>query len=128
MSKEVIHGEHIPDSPDNRPNSPGIQAGGFVFLSGQCSSKMDGEIITDSFEAEMLRTFENIEKILAGANLNLGHIVQVRSYLADQKYLNEYNKIYRKIFSKPYPARTNLIGVLGNVVKFSADVIACKDD
>jgi 2-iminobutanoate/2-iminopropanoate deaminase len=106
------------------PFSPAVKAGPFVFVSGQASVDTMGKIVPDTFEAEVRRSFENVKQILVGAGLTLKHVVQVRSYVARQEDLPEYNKIYRDIFETPYPARTTLIGCLGTVVKFEVDVVA----
>jgi 2-iminobutanoate/2-iminopropanoate deaminase len=64
--------------------------------------------------------------VLAGAGLDFSDVVQVRSYVARQEDLAEYNQIYREYFSEPYPARTTLIGCLGDLLKFEVDVVAVK--
>ena len=51
-------------------------------------------------------------------------MVQVRCYLAKQEDWDEHNRIYREYFSEPYPARTTLIGCLGDIVKYEVEVIA----
>jgi 2-iminobutanoate/2-iminopropanoate deaminase len=50
--------------------------------------------------------------------------VQVRVYLAEQRDWDEHNRIYGEYFSEPYPARTTLIGCLGDLVKYEVDLIA----
>nr|MBA3480744.1 RidA family protein [Pirellulales bacterium] len=53
------------------------------------------------------------------------NLVSVRCYLDKQERLSEFNEIYRKVLNDPYPARTTLIGVLGNdFLKFEVDAIA----
>ncbi|MCC7087223.1 MAG: RidA family protein [Pirellulales bacterium] len=106
------------------PLSPAIRAGGFVFVSGQASVDELGKIVEDTFAGEMRRSFANVEAVLQAAGLSLRNVVQVRSYVAKQEDLPEYNRLYAEIFSPPYPARTTLIGCLGTVVKFEVDVIA----
>lgn len=109
------------------PFSPAVNAGPFLFVSGQASTDATGNILPDTFEREMRRSFENVKKMLALAGLGLSHVVQVRSYVARQEDLPEYNRVYTEIFMPPHPARTTLIGCLGTVVKFEVDVIAYKE-
>ena len=79
-----------------------------------------------SFAEEMHR-FENVRPVLAAAGLTPSDVVQVRqSLVGKEKDLAEYNQIYRTFFSSPFPARTTLIGCLGDVLKFETDVVACQ--
>jgi 2-iminobutanoate/2-iminopropanoate deaminase len=118
----VIRGQGVPES--HLPFSPAVKAGNLVFVSGQASVDEQGAIVHDTFAGEVRRSFENVEKVLAGAGLSLKHVVRVTSYVGRQQDLAEYNELYRTIFAKPFPARTTLIGCLGDVVKFEVDVIA----
>jgi 2-iminobutanoate/2-iminopropanoate deaminase len=124
MPKKVIDGPEVPRS--HLPFSPAIEAGGFVFVSGQASVDGTGKIINDTFEGEMRRSIENVQKVLAAAGLGLRDVVRVTSYLGRQEDLAEYNKIYREYFSEPYPARSTLMGVLGALLKYEVDVVAWR--
>lgn len=124
MKKQVILGEGIPQS--KLPFSPAIRIGDFLFLSGQASVDMEGNIISGTFEEECRRSFENIRKILDQAGVGFQDVVQVRNYIGRQEYLSEFNTIYKEYFSAPYPARTTIMGCLGDVLKFEADVVAYK--
>ena len=106
------------------PFSPAIRAGDFVFLSGLASVDENGRIVPDTFENEARRTYENIQRILAAAGLGFSHVVQVRCYLAEQKDWDAHNRIYREVLCEPFPARTTLIGCLGNLVKYEVDLVA----
>jgi len=119
-----IFGPDVPASPTGRSNSPAIRAGDFVFVSAQSSTGADGRILPDTLEAEMRRAFMNIEQILAATAAKLSDIVQLRAYLDDPADLAEFNRLYPRFMTPPYPARTTLTGCLAGVVKFSADVIA----
>jgi 2-iminobutanoate/2-iminopropanoate deaminase len=105
------------------PFSPAIRAGDFVFLSGMASADDNGKIIHDTFENEARRTYENIKRVWKGASLDFSRVVQVRCYLANQKDWNTHNRIYREYFSEPFPARTTLIGCLGDLVKYEVDLV-----
>jgi 2-iminobutanoate/2-iminopropanoate deaminase len=84
-----------------------------------------GKIVTGSFEEEMRRSFDNLERVLKAAGCSLKSIVSIRCYVDQQERLAEFNDVYRSIISPPYPARTTLIGVLGHdFLKFEVDAIA----
>lgn len=118
----VIHGEGIPRS--DLPFSPAVLVGNFVFVSGQASVDERGRIVNDTFAGEMRRSFENVKQILAGAGLSLRQVIKVSAYVGKQEDLAEFNQIYRELFAYPYPARTTIIGCLGDLLKFEVDVIA----
>lgn len=122
MPIEIINTPGVPTS--HLPFSPAVRAGGFVFVSGQASVDDAGKIVNDTFEGEVRRSFENLRRILRAAGLDFGDVVQVRSYVALQEDLAEYNRIYAEFFKPPFPARTTLIGCLGTLLKFEVDAVA----
>lgn len=122
--KETITGKGVPQS--HLPFSPGLMVEDFLFISGQASVDDNGKIINDTFAGECKRSFENVRKILTAAGLEFSDVIQVRNYVGIQEDLAEFNEIYREYFSPPFPARTTLIGCLGDLLKFEVDVIAYK--
>ena len=122
--KKVISGEGVPSS--DLPFFPAIEAGDFVFVSGQASVDDKGNIVKDTFEGECRRSFENVRKVLADAGLTMDDVVQVRNYVGKQEYLREFNEIYKSYFNPPYPARTTIMNCLGTLLKFEVEVVAMK--
>jgi 2-iminobutanoate/2-iminopropanoate deaminase len=108
------------------PFTPAVEAGGFIFVSGQASVDEKGTIIPGTFEEEMRRSFENVIRVLADAGLTLADVVRVTSYLRDPKDGPQYNEIYRDYFSTPLPARTTLSNCLSPALRFEVDVIAVR--
>jgi 2-iminobutanoate/2-iminopropanoate deaminase len=121
-NKKPISGQCIPQS--CLPLSPAVQSGDYLFISGQASVDHQGNIVQDSFEGECRRSFENVRTILNAAGLDFDDVVQVRNYLGKQEYRTSFNEVYREFFIEPFPARTTLIGCLGDLLKFEVDVIA----
>jgi len=127
INKKVITGAAV--SKSFLPFSPAVQADNYLFISGQASVDGGGNIIQGSFEEECRRSFGNLKSILEAAGLGFGDVVQVRNYIGEQQYLVLFNNIYKEFFSEPYPARTTLIGCLGDLLKFEVDAIAlCQND
>lgn len=120
--KKVITGTNVPQS--HLPFSPAIQSGDYVFISGQASTDSQGKIVSGTFEEECRRSFENLKAILQASGLGFKDVIQVRNYVGKQEYLVEFNTIYKEFFSEPYPARTTLIGCLGDLLKFEVDAVA----
>ena len=124
MNKAItpIRGPGVIDSP--LPFSPGIRAGDFVFVSGMASADEKGNLVPDTFENEARRTYQNVGRVLAAAGLKFSDVVQVRCYLSKKENWDEHNRIYREFFAEPFPARTTLIGCLGDLVQYEVDVVA----
>ena len=120
--RKVITGTGVPQS--HLPFSPAIQSGDHVFISGQASVDTEGKIVSGTFEEECRRSFQNLKTILEAAGLGFKDVVQVRNYVGKQEYLASFNAIYKEFFTAPYPARTTLIGCLGDLLKFEVDAIA----
>ena len=110
------------------PFSAGVRAGNFVFVSGMASADQSGRIIHDTFENEARRTYENLGRVLRAAGADFSRVVQVRCYLQRQDDWDAHNCIYREYFSEPFPARTTLVGCLGDLVKYEVDCIAYVGD
>jgi 2-iminobutanoate/2-iminopropanoate deaminase len=107
------------------PFSPGIIAGDFMYVSGQASvDATTGAIITDSFEGEVRRSIANLDAILRAGGLTLDHVINVKSYVADEADVAAYNVIYREYFAAPAPTRSTIVGVLGTKLKFELDCVA----
>lgn len=121
-----IRGGDMIDSP--LPFSPAVRAGGFVFVSGMASADANGTIVHDTFENEARRTYRNLANVLSAAGLGFADVVQVRCYLQNQADWDAHNRIYREFFCDPYPARTTLVGCLGDMVKYEVDLIAYAGD
>ena len=103
------------------PFSPAIKAGDFVYVSGQASvDRENGSVIEGTFEEEMRRSIENLEVILKEAGLTLDHVINVKGYVADQKDLKEYNKIYPEYFKDPLPTRIGEPSDIGGAAVFLA--------
>ena len=110
----------------NLPFSPAIIAGDLMFVSGQASVDSEiGTIISGTFEEEMRRSIENLRSILVAEGLSLDNVINIKSYVAQQSDLPLYNKIYAEYFAAPRPTRSTIMGVLGTMLKFELDGIAC---
>lgn len=104
--------------------SPCTKVGTLLFVSGQASVDDAGSIIPDTFEGEMRRAVGNLQKILHAAGSSLKLVVQTRNYVRDPVDLPEFNRLYRDLFSAPYPARTTITRCLGEALKYEIECIA----
>lgn len=113
------------DTPvSDKPFSPCVRVGNFVFVSGQASVDLSGKIIRGSFAEEFQRSMENFTRVLGTAGAGPQHVVQTRCYVDDPANMIEFNRLYAAIFSKPYPARTTITSCFGGSLHFEIDGIA----
>jgi 2-iminobutanoate/2-iminopropanoate deaminase len=106
------------------PFSPATRVGNLVFVSGQASVDATGKIISDTFEGEIRRSIENLEKVLKSAGSDLAHVVQTRNYVRDAEDLPNFNRIYLDFFNDPYPARTTITNCLSASLRYEIECVA----
>lgn len=88
------------------PYSTGIQAGQFIYLSGQLPMNEDGSLVEDDISAQTKKAIENIEAILKEQGLGLEHVLKTTVFLSDFNDFQKMNQLYAIYFTHPYPART----------------------
>lgn len=88
------------------PYSPAIQAGPFLYISGQVPLLPSGEIVEGPIEDQTRQCMENLKAILSAAGATIQHLVKVTLYLVDLEDLETVNRVYRGYFDRDPPART----------------------
>ncbi len=91
------------------PYSKAVAANGFLFVAGHLGTK-DGQLVTESFEAETHQAMKNIKAVLEEHRLTFDDVVTVTIYLKDMANYDRLNEVYRTYFPRRFPART-CIGV-----------------
>ncbi len=79
-----------------------------LFMSGQVGSDLEGNIAPD-FESQIRKTYSNIEEVLKGADMDLGNLVKVTTFLTDRINLSAMREIRNEILGDHNPAHTLLI-------------------
>lgn len=93
----------------NRIYSPGVDAGDYVYISGQGPRRPDGTL-PDSFSAQVRQTLDNVKAIVESAGLTMEHVVYTQVYLEDVSKYGEMNRVFGNYFGKTPPARA-VVGV-----------------
>ena len=107
----------LPDAPKPvAPYSHAVEAGGFVFVTGQLATDPDNDSlpIPDGIKAQTMKVMDNLARVLKGCGLTFDNVVQVRIFLTDfDRDYATMNELYTGYFaSNRRPARTT-IGVTG---------------
>jgi len=87
------------------PYSQAIDAGGFVFVSGQLGIDPETGNLAEGVEAQAGKALANIAAILEAAGLEMKDVVKVTIFLTDMGDFPKVNEVYAGYFSEPWPAR-----------------------
>jgi 2-iminobutanoate/2-iminopropanoate deaminase len=100
------------------PYSQGIRDGDTVYVSGQGPIDPDsGDVVSEDVGEQTERTLENIDAVLADADLSLDDVVKTTVFVSDMRYYDAVNEVYGEYMSEPYPARSAV-----EVVKLPVDI------
>ena len=110
------------------PYSHAIDAGDFIFLSGQTPiNPQTGQLIVGDVAIQTERCFLNLFAVLESAGLSSDDVVKVNVYLTDMQDFQAMNKVYELQFNKPYPARTTVaVAALPLGAKVEIELVAKK--
>ncbi len=87
--------------------SPGVDAGDYVYISGQGPRRADGSL-PETFSEQCRQALDNLNSVITAAGLKREHVVYTQVYLEDIKNYEEVNRIWGQYFGKSGPARAVL--------------------
>lgn len=91
------------------PYSQAVQAGNFVFVSGQVGKDpVSGAMKNENIKAETNQVMTNIKNILETAGLSMAKIVKTTIFLSNMDDFAQVNEVYGSFFTGNYPARETL--------------------
>jgi 2-iminobutanoate/2-iminopropanoate deaminase len=96
-------------APPAGPYSIAVQAGGFLFRSGQVGlDPVSRKLVEGGVRAEVSRILLNFQTALGAMGKSLSDVVRVGVYLTSMNDFAAMNDIYTEYFAEPYPARTTV--------------------
>jgi reactive intermediate/imine deaminase len=95
----------------NRFYSAAVDAGDYVYISGQGPHRPDGSSPA-TFDAQVHQALDNVKAIVESAGLTMEHVVYTQVYLEDISKYGEMNRVFAAYFGKTPPARA-VLGVAG---------------
>ncbi|MBX3233509.1 MAG: RidA family protein [Labilithrix sp.] len=111
------------------PYSQAIDAGDFVFLSGQVPiDPKTGELVEGSIEVQTERVLDNLAAVLEAAGCSFADVVKTTIYLMDLGDFQAVNATYAKRFNaEAPPARATVqVSALPKGARVEIDAIAKK--
>jgi 2-iminobutanoate/2-iminopropanoate deaminase len=107
MKKRVIQTEKAPKAIG--PYSQAIQAGNFLFLSGQIPlDPKTGELVKGDIRKQTQQVLENIKGVLESQGLGMENVVKATLFLKDIGNFNQVNEVYANYFPSSPPARSTV--------------------
>lgn len=109
------------------PYSQAIDAGAFVFISGQIPVDPATGNIPEGITAQTTQSLANVRAILAEAGLTVANVVKTTVFLADMADFGPMNEVYASVFTAPFPARSAVaVKTLPKNVLVEIEVIAIR--
>jgi len=107
MGKKVIQTEKAPKAIG--PYSQAIQAGNFLFLSGQIPlDPKTGELVKGDIRQQTKQVLENIKGVMESQKLGMENVVKATIFLKDIGNFNQVNEVYATYFPSSPPARSTV--------------------
>jgi 2-iminobutanoate/2-iminopropanoate deaminase len=107
VDKKVIQTQKAPKAIG--PYSQAIQAGNFLFLSGQIPlNPKTGELVKGDIQQQTQQVLENIKGILESQKLRMENVVKVTIFLKDIENFNQVNEVYATYFPSFPPSRSTV--------------------
>jgi len=107
------------------PYSQAIQAGDFLYVSGQIPINPETGDVVDGIEKQTEQVLNNLKAILTEAGTDFSKVVKFTIFLKDMETFGTVNEIYGSFLEEPYPARATVeVARLPKDVLVEMDVIA----
>ena len=126
MEKKIIKTVDAPQAIG--PYSQAVEAGGFVFVSGQIPiDPKSGNVVQVDIKAQTGQVMENAKAILSAAGCGMSQVVKTTIYLKSMSDFAAVNEIYGGYFPSDPPARATVeVSRLPKDVSVEMDFVAWK--
>ena len=126
LDKKIIKSADAPQAIG--PYSQAVEAGGFVFVSGQIPiDPKSGNVVQVDIKAQTRQVMENAHAVLSAAGCGMSKVVKATIYLKNISDFVEVNEVYGGYFPSDPPARATVeVSRLPKDVSIEMDFIAWK--
>ena len=125
-SKKIIRTDAAPQAIG--PYSQAVEAGGFVFVSGQIPiDPKTGGVVQGDIKEQTQLVLENAKNILAAAGCQMSAVVKSTVYLKNMSDFAAVNEVYGSYFPSDPPTRAAVqVSRLPKDVSIEIDFVAYK--
>lgn len=108
MPKEIFQTKSAPKPLENYSQAWTVTGAKLIFLSGQVSVDMSGNLVGSGDIALQTRTvIENLKKVLEGSGASLRDVIKLNHYVTNMaEYIERTRDIRREYFPQDFPAST----------------------
>jgi len=126
MARKIIKTGDAPQAIG--PYSQAVEAGGFVFVSGQIPiDPKTGNVLQGDIKSQAKQVMENAKAILAAAGCSMSDVVKSTIYLKSMADFAVVNEVYGGYFLSDHPARATVeVSRLPKDVGVEMDFVAWK--
>ena len=126
MGKKIIKTSDAPQAIG--PYSQAVEAGGFVFVSGQIPlDPKTGTVLQGDIKMQTKLAMDNAKAVLAAAGCSMARVVKTTIYLKNMDDFASVNEVYGGYFPIDPPARATIeVSRLPKDVTVEIDFIAVK--
>ncbi len=126
MARKIIKTGDAPQAIG--PYSQAVEAGGFVFVSGQIPiDPKTGNVLQGDIKSQAKQVMENAKAILAAAGCSMPDVVKSTIYLKNMTDFAVVNEVYGSYFQSDHPARATVeVSRLPKDVGLEMDFVAWK--
>jgi len=126
MDRKIVKTDKAPQAIG--PYSQAIEAGGFVFISGQIPiDPKTGNVVQEDIKSQTTLIMENAKAILDSSGCTMASVVKTTIYLKDMADFGSVNEVYGEYFTVDPPARATVeVSRLPKDVALEMDFVAWK--
>jgi 2-iminobutanoate/2-iminopropanoate deaminase len=123
--------QRIPIRTDTAPVPKGaysqaLRVGELVYTSGfGAHDPATGDVVGADVTEQTEQTLRNVDAALRAAGSSLAAAVKMTVHLADLSSFAEFDAVYRRVLSEPYPVRTT-VGSQLNGILVEIDAVAAR--
>ena len=89
------------------PYSQAIQAGKFIFTSGQIGlDPVTGKLVKGGIREQARQVMENLKAVLEAASSDFSSVVKTTVFLKEMTDFMHFNEVYTEYFPSEQPARS----------------------
>ncbi len=124
--KTILKSTKVP--PPIGPYSVAVQAGNFIFISGQMPADNKGNIVQGGIKEQTERVLGNLKSILEDNGSSMAQVVKTTVFLKDMNEFTTMNEVYASYFpADNAPARSTVeVARLPKDVSVEIELIALK--
>ncbi len=88
------------------PYSQAIQAGDYLFTSGQIPFDASGALVPGGVQEQAHQVFKNLQAVLAEAGASFKNVIKATVFMKDMNDFAAVNEVYAQYFDGDFPARS----------------------